>query len=505
MPSIHNERINSMRKLNVAFIYPNQETSFRIPLAGSILTACIRKAGHNVRVFDTTFIGGEFKTDIQFSEDKGTVLASGMQKHIGKFDNRPLDEITKEFVNKFPPDLIVISIIERNYLTSSAVLESFKKWVDVPALAGGILPTIAAQVSIDIPEVDMICVGEGEEPLVDVCNALAANKSLTEISNLWIKNGNNNQIIKNPIRPLAELDTIPEQDWDLFDERHLFRPFRGKVRRNGTFEFSRGCMKKCAFCVAPFLKAVQTEGGGARYWRTKDPIAVVDEIERKLHQYDLNFIHFGDTDFLSGLKLDVIERFCDEYRRRINLPWIMQTSAESMNEKNMPMLARSGLANISVGVESGSTELRRTVLKKYVKKERIQRSFDLGRSLGIRMTANFMFGVPGETEETIRESFEFNRELNPPAIAAFFFTPFLGTELYDISLEKGYIEGFNPHQNLHKESPLDMPHLPKERISELVSLFIEDFSTFQNDLEYRDDDISSKLESTIAPTNELKE
>ena len=95
-----------------------------------------------------------------------------------------------------------------------------------------------------------------------------------------------------------------------------------------------------------------------------------------------------------------------------------------------------------------------------------------------------MLGLPDETEEDIQQTIEFNRQLNPPAIAAFFFTPFVGTELYEISLKKGYIKGFNPDTNLHKESPLTMPQISQERISELLKIFVDDFKAYQDEYLY---------------------
>ena len=54
-----------------------------------------------------------------------------------------------------------------------------------------------------------------------------------------------------------------------------------------------------------------------------------------------------------------------------------------------------------------------------------------------------MIGVPFETEEDVRETIAFNRELAPPSIAVTYFTPFVGTELYDISVREGFYEPFS--------------------------------------------------------------
>jgi len=339
------------------------------------------------------------------------------------------------------------------------------------------MASIAPDVLIGVDEIDMICLGEGEGAIVDVANAVSSDSSLDDIANLWIKK--DQQIIKNSLRPLIDMNKAPDQDWDLFDPRHFFRAFRGKIYRNGTFEFSRGCQKVCSFCVAPQLRNMQKDLG--KYHRFKSPLNMIDEIDAKRKKYDLNLIHFGDTDFLFGMDKEILKELLTLYKTRIDLPFLIQTGGETLNEENIRLLKEAGCVNASVGVESGSDRVRKQIINKYVSKERLIEAFGIARKYKFRVTANYMLGLPDETEEDIQQTIEFNRQLNPPAIAAFFFTPFVGTELYEISLKKGYIKGFNPDTNLHKESPLTMPQISQERISELLKIFVDDFKAYQDE------------------------
>jgi len=466
-----------MKQTKVLFVYPNRETILRIPMAVSILCASIKNAGHDVSVFDTTFLGKKFKTDIHYSEQKRTVKKSKIEDFIGELDNRSLQEIVQSAINEYSPDLIAVSLLERNYSQAMSVLKEIKKYSNAPVLVGGILPTISPDFVINIDEVDMICLGEGEGAIVDLCNAISQNKDCIDIPNLWIKQ--NNKIYKNSLRQLIDIDQVPEQDWTPFDSRHLYRAYKGNVYNNGTFEFARGCLKVCSFCVAPQLRKAQSNIG--HYHRFKSPERIVQEIENKCNAYDLNLIHFGDTDFLFGMEKQTLETFSMLYKKHIDLPFLIQTSAEAINDEKMRLLKNAGCDNISVGVESGSERIRKQIIHKYVPKKKIVDAFQIGRKYQIRMTANYMLGLPDETEEDIMDSIKLNRELNPPAISVFYFTPFLGTELYDLSLKKGYITGFKVDTNVHKESPLEMPHLPKEKIDELLEFFINDFETYKDE------------------------
>jgi len=466
-----------MKKVKVLFVYPNRETILRIPIAISILCASVKDAGHEIKVFDTTFLGKQFKTDIHYSEQKRTVQKSKIEEYIGALDDRPINEIVASEIKEYSPDLIAVSLLERNYSQAMSIIKEIKKNTIAPVLVGGILPTISPDFVINIDEVDMICLGEGEEAIVDICNAIAQHNDIINIPNLWVKK--HKKIYKNKLRQLIDINQIPEQDWTPFDPRHLYRAYKGNVYRNGTFEFARGCLKVCSFCVAPQLRKVQSNIG--HYHRFKNPDRIIQEIYNKIKPYDLNLIHFGDTDFLFGMKKQVLETFSKLYKKQIDLPFLIQTSAEAINEDKMKLLKNAGCDNISVGVESGSDRIRKQIIHKNVSKRKIIDAFQLGRKYRIRMTANYMLGLPDETEEDIMESIHLNREINPPAISVFYFTPFLGTELYELSLKKGYISGFKADTNVHKESPLEMPHLPKTKIEELLNFFVKDFETYKDE------------------------
>jgi radical SAM superfamily enzyme YgiQ (UPF0313 family) len=90
-----------------------------------------------------------------------------------------------------------------------------------------------------------------------------------------------------------------------------------------------------------------------------------------------------------------------------------------------------------------------------------------------------MIGLPYEEEADVQETIKLNRMINPPSIAVTFFTPFIGTELYDICIKEGYYKPFR--ENVYNYPPLDMPQLKPERIKQLVKDFTDDFHTYQQD------------------------
>jgi len=453
--------------MKVLFLYPNIGTELRIPLAISILIASIRNAGHEVELFDTTFYGkeGEFRTDNEAMEKMGTHKPTNLNDLVGQTIDMDPKEALHYAITTFNPDIICVSLIERNFKIAANLLTN----IGVPVLVGGILPTIAPEYVLSQSWVDYICVGEGEEAIVQLLNDgyWNANNIITQQSN-------------NSRNLLVNLDDVPEQDWSDFDRRHLLKPFMGEVYKGGSFEFSRGCFKSCTFCVAPKLREVQ-KGLGC-YHRTKTPQLMIQEIEHKIKDYDLQMISFSDTDFLSGVSRKTMGEFLSLYSERVKLPFTIQSGVETLlHEETLTLLRKAQCCAISVGIESGSERIRKEVIKKVTPSKFIKKAMDLCRKHELRVTANYMVGLPYETEEDIHKTISLNRVINPPSIAVTFFTPFMGTELYDLCIKEGFYVPFNEKENVYDYPPLDMPQLSQESIKGLVKEFTEDFQSYQDD------------------------
>lgn len=463
----------------VLFIYPNIGNSLRIPLGVSILSACLKENSHEVYIFDPTFLSCDFGKDYKLMESRGVVKETDFERMVGQIEEKDISEELRNKINSVQPDFVAISLIERNYSMFKRLLSVTKEVMpDIPVLVGGILPSIYPDILLNEPLVDFICIGEGEKLIVDFADNINDKEKLKSLNNLLFRDGD--KIVQNELNPLTELKSIPFQDWEGFDERQLLKPFEGKIYRGGSFEFSRGCYKFCTFCVAPQLRGVYSNGD-ANYHRTKDPKCLVEEIAEKKKKYKLEINAFCDTDFLAGVPVKILKEFCDEYKKKVDLPFMIQASAEAITDERLELITKAGCITISVGVESGSVRMRHEVLKKKASLERIKKSFNLCRKYNLRTTANYMIGLPFETEEDVQSTINFNSELNPPSIAITYFQPFLGTRLYDICIKEGFYKGFDPEVSVYRESPLDMPQLRPEKILDYVDRFTEEFNSWKTD------------------------
>ena len=102
---------------------------------------------------------------------------------------------------------------------------------------------------MSFPEINLLCVGEGEEVVRDLAFKISENSDLSDLPNLWIKQADGS-VIRNPIRTYVNLDDY-SADFSLFEESRFVRPMGGKIHRALPLETYRGCPNRCTYCNSP--------------------------------------------------------------------------------------------------------------------------------------------------------------------------------------------------------------------------------------------------------------
>ena len=96
----------------------------------------------------------------------------------------------------------------------------------------------------------MVCIGEGENTMIDLCERLKKGEAYNDVTNIWAKK-KDGIIVKNPISNPFQIDDTPIIDIGLFEEQRLYRPMAGKWYKMMPVETIRGCPYKCSFCNSP--------------------------------------------------------------------------------------------------------------------------------------------------------------------------------------------------------------------------------------------------------------
>ena len=153
-------------------------------------------------------------------------------------------------VEQFSPDLIAISTTTNQF----PYARKYAGWIKAahhaaPIIYGGIHPTLQPEEVISDPATDVVCIGEGEYPLLELVGRLESGKDILDVPGLWVKR--DGQIYRNPRPPLLQdLDQLPLPDREVFDFPLILRRWSGVA----DVISGRGCPYNCAYCCSPSLR-----------------------------------------------------------------------------------------------------------------------------------------------------------------------------------------------------------------------------------------------------------
>lgn len=449
-----------MKDFRVLLINCNTMLDTLVTAGIGILAACLKSKDAEVRLFDTTF----YRT-----ADKTGDEARAQALQVRKTDFAELGivpeagDVVEDFralVDAYRPDLIGLSCIEVTFPLGLKLLNAVRD-TGIPTIAGGVYPTFAPDIVMRHAAVDMVCVGEGELPLMELVDKMRRGEDITAIPNLWVRR--DGKLYKNPVRPGIDMRRLPYQDWEIYDKRRFWKPMGGKISVTGTFEMNRGCPYTCTYCINSGFDQLYGALGG--YYREQDIGRLIDEMLEKKETYNLAYVYLVAESFLTTNRKRV-EEFARRYPE-VGLPFWVEARPESISTSKVQILKDVGCEGISVGVESGNDELRRNVLGRNVSNETIIQAFDLLADTGIRVSANNIIGFPTETREMIFETIELDRRIQPHGVMVSFFSPYRGCTLREVCEAEGYIEAEDIAMDYRLGPSMDMPQL---RRRELIGL-----------------------------------
>jgi len=455
------------KPFRVLLVYPNYAMVNLLPTNIGILTACLRQNGFQVGLFDTTFYRTAPKTLDEIRVENLQVRKFKLEDFGIRFkENHYRDDFIKK-VKGFRPDLIGVTCVEDTWPQGRELIESVRDY-PAPVIVGGVFPTLTPSVPISHPDVDMVCVGEGEHAIVELATKLMKGEDISTIQNLWVKK--DGEVIKNPLRPPIEMDDVPFGDFDLFEPERFYRPMQGKVVRMAPIETDRGCPYTCRFCEAPSLVGLYRKDTGRYYFRRKAWSKVREEIEMYMKKYNIEYVYFNAETFLA-MSEEEFDEFVEIYRK-IKLPFWCQTRIETFTEKRLRCLEEVNCNRISIGIEHGNEEFRKKVVGKSFSNDQVVKVFAMLKQSSIPVTVNNIIGFPDDTREMIFDTIELNRQLDADSVNAYFFMPYRGTGMFDIAVQKGYYDPDKMETRSLMQGPvMKLPTITSEELMGLVRTF----------------------------------
>jgi radical SAM superfamily enzyme YgiQ (UPF0313 family) len=348
----------------------------------------------------------------------------------------------------FKPDICGFSCLTEDYLWISKISNAIKNTPELRKtliIIGGPHPTFYPEVIEEDPNIDIICIGEGEYAMQELADTIDKGGDYTNIQNLWVKRNGN--IYKNKVRPLIDdLDSIPPFDRDLhFKYKHL---------RNKPFKYffaGRGCPYKCTYCLNHAIRDIYKNKG--RYIRYRKAESVIKEI-KYIKSIVLKVVCFADDIFILDRKWSL--NFLTLYKKEVNLPFRCNIFINLVDEEIVSALKDAGCNYVMFGIESGNEEIRKRILHKYISDEVIIKVSQLLHKYKINFSTSNMFGFPGETLENALETIKLNARIHPTTTWASVFQPYPKMDITEYAIRNNYLDP----QDLKKkayDSFLDSP------------------------------------------------
>ena len=374
-----------------------------------------------------------------------------------------LDDVLK-LANDY--ELLVMHTSTPGFRSDAKVAQAFKD--KNPKLKIGM---VGAHVAVDpyqsmklAPALDWVAGNEFDF----ACKEIADGWNLADVDG--VTHRVNGQIVRNKPRALLEnMDVLP----------HVVDVYKRDLRIEDYFigylphpylsvYTGRGCKSRCTFCLWP-----QTIGG--HVYRTRSVEHVVSEIA-KAKQYfpQVKEFFFDDDTFTDDLpRAEAIARGLG----KLGVRWSCNAKGNVPYE-TLKVLKDNGLQLFVCGYESGNQQILHNI-KKGMRVEWLREFSANCRKLGIKIHGTFIVGLPGETKETIKETIQFAKEVNPTTIQVSLAAAYPGTHLYNQAKQNGWLMD-EEHGRLVAEdgiqvSSISYPHLSSEEIFESLAEFYKKF------------------------------
>jgi radical SAM superfamily enzyme YgiQ (UPF0313 family) len=329
-----------------------------------------------------------------------------------------------EKVEEQNPDVVGISCLTPSALEVYMIAKKIKEQSpDTIIVLGNVHASYFAETILKEKIADVIVHYEGEYTLLELVIAIEKNKEIERVRGISFLKGSN--VIHTPPRPfIKDLDGLPFPAWHRFPiEFYRFPSFVTTERSTLPVLASRGCPFRCIHC-----SAVKTMG---KRYRERHPVKIVDEMEHLIENFGVKQIVFLDATF--ALKKKHGMDICNEMiSRKINkrITWVCETRPDVVDKELLQNMYKAGCRRICYGFESGTQCLLDT-LKKGFTLEGARKTAKYTRRAGIDTIGSFIFGIPGETPGTMKQTIQFAKELDLDFVKFHILTPFPGTPFYE--------------------------------------------------------------------------
>jgi lipid biosynthesis B12-binding/radical SAM protein len=389
------------------------------PLGAAYVTEALNRNGHRARHFDVLADGG--LTALEELLETSTFDLVGISI-------RNLDSVDSADPTEFLDDI-------------KTVARTIRKKSRAPLVLGGPAFSIMPEPLMKLLEADYGVVGEGEDEVVRLASAIEDGSPPS------------GQILSSEsvLEPIGSAKMTKSTARFYLDHGGML-----------NVQTKRGCAGNCSYCSYPTI-----EGRRIRY---RDPVEVVDEVERLVSLHDARYLFFADSVFNDPAKryLEVVEELV---RRELSLEWCSFFRPTDITTEELRLLKRSGLAAMELGTDAVCDETLRGLQKGFCFDDVLQVHNRI-QAENIASAHFIMFGGPGENRDTLARGLANIEKLQGSVVFAFIGIRILpGTTMYQRAVIDGAIE---PGEVLLQPKFYYSPGISRQEIeTELVRVFLK--------------------------------
>lgn len=353
-------------------------------------------------------------------------------------------EQTAERVAQHEPVLVDVVVLGTNpsasstpKMTAAGQFARFlkQKAPQIKIAFSGLHPSALPERTLNEEAADFICRGESFQAIAGLLEALKSGieSKIYRVPGLSFQQ--DGRIISNPPPRLVNPDELPLAAWDLLPmdkyRAHNWHCFDHLDRRQpyGVIYTSLGCPFNCSYCN---INALYNSKPGIRF-RSAEKVA--EEIDLLVKDYKVRNIKFIDE--LFAVNEERVIRICDLIiQRGYDLNIWAYARVDTVNENMLNKMKQAGINWVAYGFESASAEVRRGVTKRFGQ-DTVTRAVQMTRDAGIYILGNFIFGLPDDNFETMRETLEMAQAFNLEYANFYVAMAYPGSQLYDDAVKQG--------------------------------------------------------------------
>lgn len=360
-----------------------------------------------------------------FMQMSAVLKAEGHQVEIFFDDQLRQDRFARE-VKRFRPDIIGFSVLTPSRTWAADLARRLRAETGAITVCGNVDAILNPDAIVATGAFDLVCTGEGEDPLTELAGAIDARADWTRIDGFWtvLPHG---EVIRNPKAGLVDMNELPPIDRAMYDKYRFFR--RSPYLRAYV---GRGCPFRCSFCSNTTLTEAY---GGSDYLRKRDPEKFIADLEAMIASRPNKIKRIFLIDEVLWFERTWLHEFLRLYKERIGIPFSMHFKFNGgVNEDDVRLMVEAGAVFIIVAAETGDEEIRRTIMNKPVSNAHVLKIGTWMKRLEaeghkIYYGSSAFFGLPGQTFETHLEELDFFREFGGFYLWSTFFQPYPGLEL----------------------------------------------------------------------------